>query len=68
MGRKAKDGRYVNVNISSAAIEALERHCLTSGQTKTTAVERAILACYGGSGKNDDKKGGALCRNRGNDR
>ena len=40
MGRTAKDGRYVNVNISRAAVEALERHCAESGQTKTTAVER----------------------------
>ena len=48
MGRHVKDGRYINVNISSEAFEALERHCAESGQTKTVAVERAVLACYGG--------------------
>lgn len=47
MGRHVKDGRYVNVNISIEAFEALERHCSDSGQTKTVAVERALLACYG---------------------
>lgn len=47
MGRKAKNGRYVNVNISMDAFAALEEHCRKSGQTKTTAIERAIRACYG---------------------
>lgn len=50
MGRNAKDGKYVNVNISLEAFEALERHCADSGQTKTVAVERAVLACYGRNG------------------
>lgn len=58
MGRTAKDGRYINVNISRAAVEALERHCAESGQTKTTAVERAILSCYG---QDAGRKGGAPC-------
>lgn len=47
MGRRMKKGRYVNVNISIQAFDALERHCLESGQTKTVAIERAVLACYG---------------------
>lgn len=51
MGRRMKDGRYVNVNIDREAFEALERHCAESGQTKTVAVERAVLACYGQSHK-----------------
>lgn len=51
MGRRMKDGRYVNVNIDREAFEALERHCAESGQTKTVAVERAVLACYGKSRK-----------------
>lgn len=46
MGRRAKDGRYVNANISIDAFEMLERHCAESGQTKTVAIERAIRACY----------------------
>lgn len=48
MPREAKNGRYVNANISAEAFEALERHCAQSGQSKTVAIERAILACYGG--------------------
>ncbi len=52
MGRRAKDGRYVNANISMDAFEMLERHCLESGQTKTVAIERAIRACY--APRNDD--------------
>ena len=59
VGRKAKEGRYVNVNISRAAVEALEAHCRRSGQTKTTAVERAILACYGSG--NPSKGGAEAC-------
>lgn len=47
MPREAKNGRYVNANISAEAFEALERHCARSGQSKTVAIERAILACYG---------------------
>ena len=47
MGRRMKDGRHVNVNIDREAFEVLERHCAESGQTKTVAVERAVLACYG---------------------
>lgn len=47
MGRHSKNGRYVNVNISMEAFDALERHCQESGQTKTVAIERAVLACYG---------------------
>lgn len=47
MGRRTKDGRYVNVNISLEAFQALERHCSESGQTKTMAIERAVIACYG---------------------
>lgn len=57
MGRKAKKGRYVNVNISLDAFAALEEHCRKSGQTKTTAIERAIKACYG-SGEEDGADGG----------
>lgn len=57
MGRKAKNGRYVNVNISMDAFELLEDHCRKSGQTKTTAIERAIRACYG-DGREDAPHGG----------
>lgn len=47
MGRRTKNGKYLNVNIDIKAFEALERHCRESGQTKTVAVERAVLSCYG---------------------
>ena len=63
MGRRSKDGRYVNVNISIEAVKALEEHCRDSGQTKTTAVERAILACYGGRAAPGVTEGGAACAN-----
>ena len=58
MGRSPKKGRYVNVNISLEALAALEQHCLRSGQTKTTAVERAILACYGPKAEERPVEGG----------
>lgn len=66
MGRHVKNGRYVNVNISLEAFEALERHCSESGQTKTVAVERAVMACYGvreAPSHHVRSKGG--CRNAG---
>lgn len=50
-----KNGRCVNVNIDMAAFDALERHCSESGQTKTVAIERALLKCYGAGGRRAPK-------------
>lgn len=68
MARPVKNGHYINVNIDMDAFESLEKHCRTSGQTKTVAIERAIRACYGPNkvtteadiamAQNDDEFGG----------
>ena len=39
---KRKDGRTISCYVQSDIYAALMRHCELTGQTKTTAIERAI--------------------------
>ena len=42
-----KNGRPLNIKIARDTFEMLENYCRLSGQSKTTAIERMIRACYG---------------------
>lgn len=42
MAKAKKNGTYLNVCIESQIYERLERMCEAAGQSKTTAVERAL--------------------------
>lgn len=44
MARQKKNGTYLNVCIETPIYERLERLCVDAGQTKTVAVERALIA------------------------
>lgn len=44
MARPKKNGTYLNVCIDTAIYERLEGLCEDAGQTKTIAVERALVA------------------------
>ena len=44
MARPKKNGTYVNVCIETPIYERLEALCKDAGQTKTVAVERALMA------------------------
>lgn len=44
MGRPKKNGTYINVCIETPIYERLVKLCEEVGQSKTTAVERALLA------------------------
>ena len=44
MAKPKKNGTYLNVCIDTCIYEKLEKICEAAGQTKTTAVERAISA------------------------
>lgn len=44
MARPKKNGTYLNVCIDTAIYKKLEELCIDAGQTKTVAVERALLA------------------------
>lgn len=43
MARQKKNGTYLNVCINSEIYEQLSQLCDNAGQTKTVAVERALL-------------------------
>lgn len=43
MARPKKNGKYLNVCIETPIYERLESLCVDAGQTKTVAVERALL-------------------------
>ena len=43
MARQKKNGTYLNVCIYSEIYEQLSQFCDKAGQTKTVAVERALL-------------------------
>ncbi len=43
MPRQKKDGTYLNVCIDSKIYEQLSQFCDEAGQTKTVAVERALI-------------------------
>lgn len=42
MARVKKDGQYLNVKIDSSIYYRLEDYCTETGNTKTSAVERAL--------------------------
>lgn len=44
MARPKKNGTYLNVCIETAIYERLVKLCEDAGQSKTTAVERALTA------------------------
>ena len=44
MARPKKNGTYLNVCIETSIYEHLEKICEDAGQTKTVAVERALVA------------------------
>ena len=44
MGRPKKNGTYLNICIETPIYERLEALCVDAGQTKTVAVERALMA------------------------
>lgn len=44
MARPKKNGTYLNVCIDTEVYKRLEILCKDAGQTKTTAVERALVA------------------------
>lgn len=43
MARRKKNGTYLNVCIETPIYERLEKLCIDAGQTKTVAVERALM-------------------------
>ena len=43
MARPNKNGKYLNVCIQEEVYQKLEDFCLEAGQTKTIAVERALI-------------------------
>ena len=43
MARPKKNGKYLNVCIEAAIYDGLEKFCDEAGQTKTVAVERALI-------------------------
>ena len=46
--RSKKEGTLVSAYIEQKAYDALQRHCEVTGQSKTKAIERAILTyCRG---------------------
>ena len=47
--RSKKNGTLVSAYIEKAAYDALQRHCEVTGQSKTKAIERAILSYCGGA-------------------
>lgn len=44
MGRPKKNGTYLNICIETPIYHRLETLCQDAGQTKTVAVERALIA------------------------
>lgn len=44
MARPKKNGTYLNVCIETPIYERLEELCKDAGQTKTVAVERALMS------------------------
>lgn len=44
MARPRKNGTYLNVCIDTTVYHRLEKLCEEAGQTKTVAVERALIA------------------------
>lgn len=44
MARQKKNGTYLNVRIETPIYKRLELFCADAGQTKTIAVERALVA------------------------
>lgn len=49
--RSKKAGTLVSAYIEKDAYNALQTHCEITGQSKTKAIERAILSYCGGTGK-----------------
>ena len=43
MPRKRKESKPFNIRMDKAVYDKLEEFCDTAGQTKTVAVERAVL-------------------------
>lgn len=52
--RKKKVGTLVSAYVEQTAYDALVRHCEATGQSKTKAIERAILAYCNGPGNDTD--------------
>lgn len=46
MARAKKNGTYLNICIESPIYEKFEALCVDAGQTKTKAVERALMAYF----------------------
>ena len=49
MARAKKDGTYLNVRIETQIYDDLEKFCALAGQTKTVAVERALVNYINGT-------------------
>lgn len=56
-GRRKKKGTLVSAYIEQSAYDALSAHCEITGQSKTKAIERAILA-YCRDSADDAEDGG----------
>lgn len=46
MAKTKKNGTYLNICIETPIYEKLEEFCVDVGQTKTKAVERALMAYF----------------------
>ena len=55
MAREKKDGKFVNIYMDAKIFKALSDFCDKYGQTKTTAIERAIIKYIEGMDKDADK-------------
>lgn len=55
MAREKKDGKFVNIYMDVKVCRALSEFCEKYGQTKTTAIERAIMKYIEGMDKDTDK-------------
>lgn len=54
MKRRRKEGKLVSAYIEQGAYDALVKHCEITGQSKTKAIERAILSYCDGTIHEDD--------------
>lgn len=54
MERRRKEGKLVSAYIEQDAYDALVKHCEITGQSKTKAIERAILSYCDGTIHEDD--------------
>ena len=56
IAKRRKQGTLVSAYIEQGAYDALVRHCEITGQSKTKAIERAILSYCDGTVRDEDRQ------------